>query len=174
MKKLARPLPPLDFSRKRLIIYDLDGTIANDEHRKHLIADRKTAEYLKYYALIKNDTPNWPVIEQMVKDHQGGANIVVITGREDTYAIPTLRQLYMFQIAEYINYMIMRPTNNYLPEAEFKEAAISMMVQEGAVVAGIYDDSPSVRKMAASLGIEAFDPATLIEDAKAPKIILPY
>lgn len=164
--------PEKEDDNKPVIIYDLDGTLANDDHRKPLVTG-KVKDYLKYYSLIHRDTPNWPVIEQLVKDHQGGATIGVITGRPDEYLVQSLRQLYTFQIAEMVNFMLMRPTQLYISSAEYKLQAVSMLVQQGMVVAGFYDDMESVRKAMVEIGIEAFNPEDLIEATKTPKIILP-
>ena len=46
---------------KDLVIFDLDGTLANADHRQYLI-DRTPKDWDAYFALSVADAPNWPVI----------------------------------------------------------------------------------------------------------------
>jgi hypothetical protein len=161
-----------DEDGKPVMIYDLDGTLADDTHRRHFVEGDKK-DYIKYYSLIKNDKPNWPVVEELVRDQMGGATIVVITGREDTYLMSTLQQLYQFQIHDLVSCILMRPTGNYTKAADFKRSAIGLLAQDGMAIAKVVDDSPEVRAMAEELKLVAVDPAELILDDKAPRLILP-
>ncbi len=172
MATLVNICPSGSDTNKPVIIYDLDGTIADDSHRKHHVLGEKK-DFAAYRSLMKNDKPNWPVIEQMVKDSQGGADIVILTAREDDLVMMTLRQLHKFQITEYISSMFMRPTGYYVPGHQFKEETLHLMVREGFVVTAIVDDDVKVREMAAGYNLVTFDPAKIIEDAAAPKLVLP-
>jgi hydroxymethylpyrimidine pyrophosphatase-like HAD family hydrolase len=58
---------------KRNIICDLDGTIALDDHRAHLIqADPENRKWDEYFSLCDGDTPNEAVIDLLRKlgDHR--------------------------------------------------------------------------------------------------------
>jgi hypothetical protein len=67
----------------------------------------------------------------------------------------------------------MRPTGNYTKAADFKRSAIGLLAQDGMAIAKVVDDSPEVRAMAEELKLVAVDPAELILDDKAPRLILP-
>ncbi len=169
---LVNVCPSGQDDNKPVIIYDLDGTIANDDHRKHHVTG-EVKDFATYFSLIHKDEPNWPVIEQLVADSKGGADIVILTGREDDHVMATLRQLHKFQIAQYVSSMFMRPHGYYVPAAQFKEEAIGLMVQEGFAITAIVDDDPTIRTMAEELKLVSFDPAKIIEDSLTPKLVMP-
>ena len=68
------------------VIFDIDGTLVNDDLQKALIpTDKKDRkgwdEYLKYYDLC---TPNKPCVE-LVKKFAPSYKIIFITSREDRH-----------------------------------------------------------------------------------------
>jgi len=50
---------------KPLYIFDLDGTLALNDHRKHFIADKKNQRWDDFYRACVDDVPNKPVIRIM-------------------------------------------------------------------------------------------------------------
>lgn len=45
------------------IIFDLDGTLADCEHRRHLVTkDRKDPQWVEFYKRCVDDTPIFPII----------------------------------------------------------------------------------------------------------------
>lgn len=152
--------------RKPMMIYDLDNTLADDSKRRKYLTGPDQKDFDAYMKGIPDDEPNWPVIEQLVRDHQNGAVIVIITGRNDDYLTKTLRQLHKFQIAGFVSSLLMRPYGDFRSAEEYKRDAIGLLVEEGSVIAGIVDDDERVRKMAGELGIENIDPADIIQKAK--------
>lgn len=59
-----------------LYIFDLDGTLALNEHRAHLLPN-----WDAYFAACDKDQPNWPVIDTMHILQESGAEIRIWSGR---------------------------------------------------------------------------------------------
>lgn len=115
--------------KKRIVICDLDGTLALGVHREHLIqrsvADR---DWDGYFDLAHTDEPNWPVIKT-VEALNSIYDVWIVTGRIERTRAVTEDWLYKYQVQ--YEQMIMRPTDNRVQDDELK----IQMVKE----AGIYD-----------------------------------
>ena len=78
-------------SNKNIVICDIDGTVANNDHRQHLLKGFKTWDL--FFKALEKDTPILEVIEYVLKLHSNGKKIVFITGRPERFRKPTLRWL---------------------------------------------------------------------------------
>ena len=76
---------------KKIVICDIDGTVANNDHRQHLLKGFKTWDL--FFNALDKDTPILEVIEYVLKLHSNGKKIVFITGRPERFRKPTLRWL---------------------------------------------------------------------------------
>lgn len=63
-------------------IFDIDGTIANTDHRvHHLEGDKK--DWDAWYAKAQGDTPYWEIVDLMHLAYGSGIKIVICTGRDE-------------------------------------------------------------------------------------------
>lgn len=158
---------------KPMLVYDLDGTLFDHSHR---VEHANNMDFDEYRKTIHKDEPHWEVIKHLIEHHQGGATIVLLTGRSDDLLAPTIRQIQNAGFQDYVSSLFMRPKFYDGKVIEHKLNALNLLVQDGAVLAGIVDDDPEVREMAASLGLESFDPADIIriekEREQTPQIVL--
>lgn len=70
-------------SARPLYIFDLDGTIANIEHRRHLVQKaQKQHNWKAFFAACRDDKPNAPIIEIM-ESLSSHAEIWIWSGRSD-------------------------------------------------------------------------------------------
>lgn len=69
-------------SPRPLVIFDLDGTLANIEHRLHLIA-AKPKRWDRFFRACVDDAPNPPVIELAQTLHRSGWELWIWSGRSD-------------------------------------------------------------------------------------------
>ena len=76
---------------KKIVICDIDGTVANNDHRQHLLKGFKTWDL--FFNALDKDTPILEVIEYVLKLYSNGKKIVFITGRPERFRKPTLRWL---------------------------------------------------------------------------------
>lgn len=114
-----------DDSRFPLYIFDLDGTLALIDHRRHMVESpwfeaepgHKLAngqrfkieggvtfvrdssfkpDWNAFYQACDKDQPNWPIIGTMLHLYTIGCDIRIWSGREDSVKQKTLMWLHMF------------------------------------------------------------------------------
>ena len=78
-------------SNKNIVICDIDGTVANNDHRQHLLQGFKTWD--KFFARLSEDLPISEVIEFVINLHDEGKDVVFVTGRPARYEKATRKWL---------------------------------------------------------------------------------
>lgn len=70
---------------KPLYIFDLDGTLANIDHRRHIIEEpgKDDDKWRRFYAACVDDLPNEPVIKILASLSNDPADIWIYSGRSD-------------------------------------------------------------------------------------------
>lgn len=93
---------------KDIILVDIDGTIANIEHRTHLIKnyDSDKNDWTKFYKNCDKDTPIKPIID-MVNLLEREYEIMFFTGREET---PEVRIKTLAWLKENLNFPVLKHT----------------------------------------------------------------
>tara|TARA_Y100001935_G_C17128188_1_gene419191 strand:+ start:100 stop:543 length:444 start_codon:yes stop_codon:yes gene_type:complete len=66
-----------------LIICDIDGTIANNDHRQNLLVEFK--DWDLFFSKMSEDLPIKPVIEIIEEEYKSGKKICFLTGRPERY-----------------------------------------------------------------------------------------
>lgn len=74
------------------IIFDMDGTLANCEHRRHLV-DGKKKDFDAFHDLMNNDTVKEEIRGLCNMYYMNGWYIIICTGRPEKYAGVTERWL---------------------------------------------------------------------------------
>lgn len=78
---------------KPLYIFDLDGTLALIEHRRHFVErERAKQDWKSFYAACVNDQPNSPVLRVM-ESLRGFADVWIFSGRSDEVRAQTVEWL---------------------------------------------------------------------------------
>ncbi|MDX1372804.1 MAG: hypothetical protein R3321_10060, partial [Nitrososphaeraceae archaeon] len=74
----------------KLYIFDLDGTLANIEHRVHYVRGKKHRDYDTFFKQCINDKPNQWIIDllNIVRKH---GEVLILSGRSDVVEIETRR-----------------------------------------------------------------------------------
>ena len=67
----------------KIVLCDIDGTIANNDHRQHLLKEFK--DWDKFFLELKNDSPIMSAINFINKEHHLNSQIIFITGRPYRY-----------------------------------------------------------------------------------------
>jgi len=157
------------------VIFDLDGTLANIEHRVHLITneDSKDNDWDKFYRLCTDDKPIVPLIDlcsKMVED--AGFFVEIWTGRSDSVRKSTIKWLehhairvndhpehpdyppeHRIQKNFYYAILRMRQDGDYRPDHEIKEEWLSEPSATGLQPALVFEDRSSVVNMWRKHGI---------------------
>ena len=122
------------------IIVDIDGTVAEIQHRLHFVKD-VPKRWEEFYGNIENDVPIMPVVRLIQSLWSDRANsIIFCTGRTDNYKPQTVA---------WLTKHVFRPTNLYMRSA------------------GDYrDDSVVKLELLAQMRADGFQPILAIEDRK--------
>lgn len=110
---------------KKIIIVDLDGTIADCSHRLHHIQGAKK-DFTKFYSEVLQDTPI-PDTLQLVKElHELGHKLIFCTGRSEECRLDTQKRLdRYFTPHEYTLYM--RLIGDFRPDHIIKPERMKMV-----------------------------------------------
>ena len=86
---------------KPLYIFDLDGTLALIEHRRHFVdsTDGKK-DWRGFFAACVDDVPNFPVIRTLQALRKSGAEIWIWSGRSDEVRSETIEWLHRHGCAD--------------------------------------------------------------------------
>lgn len=75
-----------------LYVFDIDGTLADITHRRHLVAT-KPKNWPAFEARAPQDKPVWPIIAVLTELWKGDHDIVIASGRGDNQRDATVRWL---------------------------------------------------------------------------------
>ena len=84
---------------KKIILCDIDGTIANNDHRQHFLEGKK--DWDGFFSELINDEPIFPIINKVIKEHDAGKDIIFLTGRPERYRYSTtlwLKEYFNFEL----------------------------------------------------------------------------
>lgn len=144
----------------RIVIADLDGTIALIEHRRHwLDADRHSdmtsdERWRRFFAECVNDQPNLPVIETLIALANCGYEIHIFSGRSDE-----VREATMMWLQYLVPYsaLRMRPAGDFTKDEILKESWIKEY--DLSQILCVFDDRSCVVEMWRRLGLACFQVA---------------
>ena len=89
------------------IICDIDGTIADNNHRQSLLNNNN---WDKFFLEMKNDLPIYPVINKVIDEFRDGKEIIFLTGRPSNYEKETNEWLKKYFTFDYK--LVMRREND--------------------------------------------------------------
>ena len=72
---------------KKIILCDIDGTIADNDHRQHFLQGKK--DWDGFFSELINDEPIDSIIEMLNQEVIAGNSIVFVTGRPERYRYST-------------------------------------------------------------------------------------
>lgn len=102
-----------------LVIFDLDGTLADDEHRRHL---HHAGEYEAFHQACHLDSPNYPMLSMLDVVISSGVACEIWSGRSEATRDKTLRWFERHRAGRSLPVPLkMRPVGNQMPGAELKE-----------------------------------------------------
>jgi hypothetical protein len=142
----------IDAINKRVIICDIDWTVANLGHRLHFIQwEKKDHEW--FYANVWLDTPIQPVIDVINSLSKSHTIIFVSWRRNQTYR-DTKSWLHKYGVQ--YDYLLMRWSWDRRPDTEVKEWIYNRCLKDLNIV-WVFDDRPSVCEKRRELGLFVFN-----------------
>lgn len=156
-----------------MIVFDLDGTLADCEHRRHFVKEppiwetnegefnpmifnlnadkwRKwKPDWKAFHEACDKDIPIQPVIEFWnIQISQGMMGIHQIwSGRCESVRKKTENWLNENLLCFQSNQLKMRPLGNSTPDEELKENWLDEAISEGKTIDFVFDDRPKVVRM---------------------------
>lgn len=140
---------------KPFVICDIDGTVADCEHRKHHLNGEKK-DWKAFFADMANDTPRTEVIEQVREYQDKGHQIIFVSARPEDYRDVTERWLIEHT---HLNHaaLIMRRSGDTRPDTEVKEQIFKTYFEGKYPIEVVFDDRPSIIRMWRSHGLTVTD-----------------
>lgn len=133
------------------VIFDLDGTLANNEHRQHFLST-SPKQWDAFFEAMNKDEPNANIVELYKTLVASKAyEVIIFTARPERYRSATLAWLQKFSIP--CTSMYMRRDGDYRADAEIKAEMLKLLGIEPSNVAFIVDDRAQVVRMWRDLGI---------------------
>jgi phosphoglycolate phosphatase-like HAD superfamily hydrolase len=143
---------------KKAVLFDLDGTLANNMHRRHLAPDASITGFVErnsawnyFYALMDNDTPIMHMVHLLDMYRQAGLHIIIVTARSSDYLTPTIEWLERHEIQ--YNSIFTRASKDHRPDYIVKKSLLDIIKASGYDPVIAFDDRDSVVKMWRENGI---------------------
>lgn len=154
---------------KPLYIFDLDGTLALIQHRRHFVErERGKQDWKAFYAACVDDQPNAPVIRVM-ESLRRFADIWIFSGRSDEVRASTVDWLVQhtsFARSDFDcafgtqDVLTMRAEGDYTPDDVLKRQWLDSMLPDDRVrLVAVFDDRSRVVRMWRDAGVTCFQVA---------------
>ena len=143
---------------RNCIVFDIDGTIADNKHRSHYVRD-KPKNWPQYKSLLHLDTPFNDIVNIMKLFYETDHIINLCSGREVTEYPDTEKWLKRYNIFHMIKYVYMREERDYRPDDIIKIELIEEMRNDGYEPILWFDDRDRVVKAIREQGIRVLQVA---------------
>lgn len=124
-------LPPV-------VVFDIDGTLMDENHRSHL---REAKRWEEYFMACDLDTPIEHVVKLTHEYHTKGYEVWLMSGRSDSCEQKTLESMKNHGV--YFDRIKLRSKDNFMPDHVLKPAWIGKYIGIERVEV-LYDDTDSV------------------------------
>jgi phosphoglycolate phosphatase-like HAD superfamily hydrolase len=130
--------------KKQTIIFDVDGTIADVEHRRHFVNGNN--DWQSFRAETVNDTPVQWVCDIAKRFIAQGDQVAFFSARNESE-----REITEKQIAEWIGNnhqgLFLRPDGDFRKDDEFKSELADKFEELGGKIDLVFDDRNQVVEM---------------------------
>ena len=130
---------------KQTIIFDVDGTIADVEHRRHFVT-QKPADWKSFKEFTVDDTPVQWVVDIAKRFIAQGDDVAFFSARNESQ-----RGITETQISEWIGNghkgLFLRPDGDFRPDEEFKSDLADKFEEFGGKIDIVFDDRNKVVDM---------------------------
>lgn len=137
-----------------VVLCDLDGTLANIDHRLHFVKDGNR-DWKSFFEGISGDKLRENVSAMLFEYKEKGHQIFFVSARPDTYRHATLDWLDSVRIPSYEG-LIMRRSDDHRDDTEVKRGMYESYFKN-IPIETIIDDRPRVIRMWRELGIPVID-----------------
>lgn len=136
---------------KKLVLFDIDGTLADNSHRQHFLTS-SPKHWDEFYNKMNEDRPNVGVVDlYRTLSKSGEYEVVLVTARPERYRSVTENWLNRHEID--CARLLMRPDKDFRPDAEIKQEMLGKLTSSLDDIAFIIDDRAKTVHMWRSLGL---------------------
>jgi hypothetical protein len=135
---------------KRCYLFDIDGTVANLDHRLPYIA-RKPKDWQKFFASVNRDLPILHIVELARDLAEAGVPIVYVSGRSDECRADTLAWLSTHDLP--MGPLYMRHAGDRRPDYVVKAELLDEVLGDGFFPSMAFDDRDQVVAMWRNRGV---------------------
>lgn len=145
--------------QKKVIVFDIDGTVANIEHRRHWVQN-KPKNWPAFNKAMHLDTPHADVIWLLqVLAAQEDVEIVFASGRGEEQRAVTEAWLAEIIGADKFSMLLMRPAGDFRRDDIIKEEILDKLIAMGKKPEMVFDDRNQVVDMWRRRGIRCMQVA---------------
>ena len=135
----------------KTVIFDIDGTLADIEHRCRFL-DGTRPDWRRFNAAMGDDTPNLPIVNlYKVLWTSGAYDLQIVTGRNEAFRKVTETWLTWNEIP--FNRVLMRADKDQRPDNIIKDDILAQLRAEGRDIAFAVDDRQQVVDMWRANGV---------------------
>lgn len=139
----------------KTIIFDLDGTLCDCEHRQHYVRG-DTKDWGAFFAGISRDTPRTAVANLVRMYDELGYTILFVSGRGSEYRKETEAWLEE-HLLDHQFALFMRGFQDRRDDTIVKQELYEKYIKPYFNVEAVYDDRPKVVRMWHEIGLTVFD-----------------
>lgn len=137
--------------KRNVIVFDIDGTLANIDHRLGFISGEKK-DWTSFFEAMKDDIAIKPMVDILLKFTASiGSVVVVATGRPEKYREMTSTWLKTSCIP--VGTIYMRKDEDFRPDHVVKEEMLKTITAEFGKPSLVFEDRANVVEMWRSHGI---------------------
>lgn len=135
--------------KRKAVVFDLDGTLANIDHRLHHVKD-KPKNYQAFYASIKEDKPiPWTI--ELLTLFAKTYSIIILTGRSNISMNDTIEWFKLH--VGFVPTLIMREDKDHRADTETKLELYKKHIEPLYDVLFVVEDRDRMVKMWRSIGL---------------------
>jgi phosphoglycolate phosphatase-like HAD superfamily hydrolase len=125
----------------KVIVFDIDGTLANIEHRRSFVAT-KPKNWKAFNAGIPNDTPHEDIVDLVHLFWDAGHRVVLCSGRGEESREVTEKQMMAFGVP--YHRLFMRPAGDHRPDDIIKVELLQQIRKDWGNPTYWFDDRTRV------------------------------
>jgi predicted kinase len=138
------------YTTLRTVIFDIDGTLSNPEHRLHYVTNGKK-DWDAFLTGCGEDTPYQEIIDLCNAVENTCSHLLLVTGRSERFRETTEEWLERHGVR--YRELHMRPEGDYRPDYVIKSEILDRLLADGHEIDFVVDDRQTVIDMWRSRGL---------------------
>lgn len=143
----------------KCVVFDIDGTLANIEHRRHWV-QHTPKNWPAFNRAMTDDGVNEDIVWMLKTFHDAGCTILIASGRGEEQREVTETWLQnVAGVGDLYSKLYMRPAMDYRSDDVIKSEILDQMIADGYLPTMAVDDRNQVVNMFRSRGLRVLQVA---------------